>query len=390
MRPEVELLLCCARLRLTREHTARIATLLAQCDDWAYLRRAARRHGLLPLLYWHLKHFGHQQSPPQEFLTDLQSHFQENAKHNLFLTGELLKLLRLFESHGVPCLAFKGPLQAALLYHNIALREFVDLDILVREADVPKVACLLAERSYTPQAPLTPAQEEFYLRTHCERNFIRADGNCFVDLHWAITDGQFHFALQTDDLLGRLETATLGGVTVKTAGWEDLLLILSIHAAKDLFSRLESLCAIAELLRAHQELDWPRVLSLAVETYSERRVLLALALAHELLDAPPLPPKVLERMRRDRLIEPMTGEVRVRLFRESEKEFGVLERSRWSLRVLDRPRDGLGGICKSILWPNLPDWATVSLPTPLFFLYYLVRPVRLVRKYFQKSLRRSG
>lgn len=389
MRPEDELLLCCARARLADEHRARIEALLGRCDDWAYLARSAKRHGLLPLLYTHLKHFGGGKAPLEYFLTDLQTHFRQNAKHSLFLTGELLKLLRLFDEHGVPCLAFKGPLQAELLYGNVALREFLDLDLLVRERDLPTVASLLAGQTYAPQHPLPAAEEAFYLRTHCERNFARADGRVFVDLHWAVTDDQFHFALRTEDLLARLMPAALGGAVVKTAAPEDHLLLLSVHAAKDLFSRLESLCAVAELLRAHPGLDWPRVMQLAEETQSRRRVFLALVLARDLLEAP-LPADVSERVRRERAIDPLIEDVRRRLFRERREDIGVIERSRWALRVLDRPRDAVGGIGKSIFRPNLPDWAAVRLPAPFFFLYYLVRPFRLAGKYTRKSLLRGG
>lgn len=387
MRPEAALLLCFARLRLTEEETARAAALLRRCRDWTYLRRTAGRHGMLPLLYWHLRNFdGQPDRLPPDFMFGLQEHFHSNAKRNLYLTGELIKLLRLFRSNGVPCLAFKGPVQAASLYGNVALREFVDLDILARERDLPKFTTILAGESYAPQIALHPAQDRYYQRTHCERNFARSDGRSFVDLHWAITDDHFRFALGTDELLGRLEEKEIGGVRVGTLASEDLLLVLSVHAAKDLFSRLESLCAVAELVRS-RELDWPLALGRAAETLSSRRLLLTLALARDLLDAP-LPREVLDRIEGGkRWLAPLALEARARLFREGK--IGVLERSRWNFRVLDRKRDGLGGVAKSIYRPNLPDWDALPLPAPLSFLYYLVRPLRLVRKYLRTSLRRG-
>jgi hypothetical protein len=67
----------------------------------------------------------------------------------------------------------------------------------------------------------------------------------------------------------------------------------------------------------------------------------------------------------------------------------VLERSRWNILVLDRKRDGLGGVAKSIYRPNLPDWGALPLPPRLSFLYYFVRPVRLAGKYLRNSLRRG-
>ena len=39
-----------------------------------------------------------------------------------------------------------------------------------------------------------------------------------------------------------------------------------------------------------------------------------------------------------------------------------------------------------VLAPTLADWQLVSLPRPLFLLYYVVRPFRLAAKYAQRLL----
>ena len=51
---EIELLLCCARTCVDSKTAARVKVLLRQGVDLAYLMRIARRHGLLPLVYWNL------------------------------------------------------------------------------------------------------------------------------------------------------------------------------------------------------------------------------------------------------------------------------------------------------------------------------------------------
>jgi hypothetical protein len=378
VRPEFQLLLCCARVQLTPGYAARIKALIGEGLDWSYLKEEAARHGMLPLLYWHLREVN-ATGIPQDFLVNLQEHFQNNTKHNLFLISELIKLLRLFDEHRVSSVAFKGPLQADVLYHNIALREFLDLDILVRPDDVPKVASLLADHSYKPLPPLPPVQEAFYLRTQCERTFARADGKCYIDLHWAITSDLFPFPVSTDHLLQRLEPAMLSGFAVKTLDTTDLLLVLCVHAAKDRFCRLESLCAVGEMLRAGG-VDWPRVLRLAKDLYCERLLLSSLELAHDLLDVA-LPPEILKKVQSDAEVKHTVGQARARLFHGGRSGRGMLGKNYWRFRVMDRRRDALRATLKAAMVPNLPDWKLLSLPAPLFFLYYLVRPIRLALKH---------
>ncbi|MDT5269067.1 MAG: hypothetical protein QOH49_1253 [Acidobacteriota bacterium] len=377
-RPEVELLLCCARASLTPAQAECVESLANAGLDWAYLRRAAGRHGLLPLLYWHLKEVG-ANAAPQDFMVNLEEHFQHNAKHNLLLAGELAGVMEMFERHGVHCVAFKGPVLAASLYGNITLRESTDLDILVARRDVPKAVSLLESISYEPLPPLSPAQATFYVRTQCERTLARTDGRVFIDLHWAITSDVFPFRVETDDLLGRAAAIPLAGATVKTLDPTDLLLVLCVHAAKKWFLRLEWLCGIGELLRSGA-VDWSRAARMAKELRLVRLLRMSLALVHDLLGVE-LPADVLEELRGDSTVRREAGLVVARLVQDAPPLSGLLEKGRWRFSVFDRRRDALRATLSAFVRPNLPDWKWVSLPAPLFFLYYLLRPVRLAVKH---------
>ena len=54
VRPETELLLCCARTQVHAETASRMKTLLARGIDWHYLARSADQHALMSLLYRNL------------------------------------------------------------------------------------------------------------------------------------------------------------------------------------------------------------------------------------------------------------------------------------------------------------------------------------------------
>ena len=128
------MLLYCARTYLETQEAKQIKSLVRKGIEWTYLVGIARTHAVMPLLYRTL-HSTCPDAVPNEILEQLRDHFYANAGRNLFLTKELLKLLHLFEAHKIPAIPYKGPVLAASIYGNLALREFGDLDILVHERD---------------------------------------------------------------------------------------------------------------------------------------------------------------------------------------------------------------------------------------------------------------
>ena len=154
MRPESELLLCCARSSIDSERSDRIRSLLRDGIDWTHLLRQAKEHGVMPLLCWHLTNHC-LDGIPQPLVDRLRDHFHSNARSNLLLTEELLRLLDLLEARGIRAIPFKGPALAASVYGNVALRQFCDLDLLVHASEVSKTRDLLISAGYQPELNLT-------------------------------------------------------------------------------------------------------------------------------------------------------------------------------------------------------------------------------------------
>src|ERR1041384_2089239 len=96
-RPEVELLLCCARSQVAGELATRVRRLAAHELDWAYLVQLADRHGLQPLLYHHL-HQTCAVAIPQPFAQQLREAAQRVSALNIFLMRELQRLLTCLEA----------------------------------------------------------------------------------------------------------------------------------------------------------------------------------------------------------------------------------------------------------------------------------------------------
>jgi hypothetical protein len=377
LRPEVKLLLCCARTHMDAAHSRQINVLLREKIDWNYVLHLASRHRTMPLLYWNLRLVD---SPaiPEAVLAQLKVEFQATAQHNLFLSKELLDLITLFEGQGIVVVPYKGPVLATTVYGNPALREFGDLDILVREQDIIRAKHVLIAQGYRPRFQLDSAQEATHFQSQHAYNFIHATKGIVVELHWRITQAYFDSVLEMPDLWQRLVRAPLINTRVTCFRPEDLLLILCIHAAKHCWGRLFWICDIAELLRAYPEMNWDDVL--AKQDKHAHVLLLGLCLIQEVLNVA-LPPPVQLRLQETPQIRSLAAWVENHLFRDGNRPLGFWERLIFHLRMQPGWRQQVQ-YCVGLTMKLTPtDQTLVPLPVFLSFVNYVLRPLRLLGKY---------
>jgi hypothetical protein len=380
-RPEVALLLCCARTCLDTATAERLSVLLQHDLDWSYVISVALQHGVMPLLYQHLHTLGPDALPPAA-LMQMREHFYANVGSTLFLSGELLRILQMLATHGIPALPFKGPTLAAAVYGNLALRQFSDLDILVHKQDLPRIKVLLTTHGY--QLPLTRAKEEAVWKHHYHYAFVREDGRVLVEMHWAFTRRYWPVPLDPAYLWARPALVSLAGTPVSTFPPEVLLLILCVHGSKERWTLLKWVCDVAELLRRHQALDWERVLARARSSGGVRMLLLGLSVAHHLLGAA-LPQEVMRRIQANPVVHVLAVQVCAQLCARLNGVPWAVDRHTFYLRtrerVQDRMRYFLFGYLREggpqLLTPNAHDQALLPLPPQCAFFYYLLRPLRL-------------
>ena len=385
-RVEDELVLLCARTKVDAETSARVKAIASSPDgvDWDYVYRLARRHSVLPLVYRQLSTIAASTVPPDQ-LARLKENYQDNVARNLLLTAELCRVLQAFETAGIEAVPYKGPALAVYAYGNLALRRFVDLDILVRKADALRAKELLIADGFVCSAPWTNAQQALLLRTQHNLSLSRDEGHLVVELHWEVASRLFAFSLQAEEFWGRLETMRLNSVAVKSLAAEDLLLSLCVHGSKHLWERLAWICDVAELAKTRADLNWNTLLERAASTGNERMLFLGLQLANSLLDAP-LPDYVKSKLAVQPMVASLAGEVSKKLFADIGRAPASISQSlrfNWALRTSWRSRLRY---CFLVLQPTDADIETVSLPRPLGFAYYLVRPFGLLRRDRERRL----
>ena len=372
-RNEHELLLACARTA-ANDHVRKLA---AKEIDWDYLFLIARRHSVLPLLYLQLDRHAADLAP-RDHLLKLKQNYVENAARNTLLTAELCRLITLLAGSGIEAIAYKGPLLALVAYDNIALRRFVDLDVIVQRRDVLQARDILLAQGYTPAKSLSLDQQELLLRTQHNLQFSRDQHRLIVELHWEVAPHLFASTVDADKLWQNLVTVDLNGTEVKTLSPEDLLFSLCVHGSRHLWERLAWICDIAELVSRH-DFDWDALVGRSAQADSERMFLLGLKLAEQLLQAP-LPAAVKERCDSDERLRSLADNVVAHLFNGTAH---VPATSREIFTYNIGVRKTLSSRARYILYafsPTDSDLGSRSLPTSLSFLYYFTRPLRLLFK----------
>src|SRR5579872_64122 len=146
-RPEVDLLLSCARTQIAPKIAKRIRMLVQKDMDWMALIRLAMRHDVMPLLYRNLQQVC-PDSVPGNIIGPIRAHYEAQAAQARRHAEELVRILPLFKEQGIPAVPYKGPALAQRLYGDLSLREFGDLDVMILERDVPRAQDLIRRLGY--------------------------------------------------------------------------------------------------------------------------------------------------------------------------------------------------------------------------------------------------
>jgi hypothetical protein len=368
VRPEVRLLLECARTRVEPDAAQSIGLLLRENIDWGLLLRTAWQHGVTPLLYRSVESVD-AKAVPSSVLDDIRSQVRAITARTALQVTELLRLLALFEAAGIRAIPFKGPVLSAAAYGSIALRMSSDLDILVARDQVPTVCEILVEQGYAcPQEDLSPDKKDAFRFVfnqhcfHCRRNSI------VVEPHWELMNRAYVPPLDTTQLRARAVTASLAGRPVPGLTPEDSMTFLCAHGYVHLWARLAWICDVAELMRAHPGMNLQAMIVQATSVGGRRSLLLGLHLAHELLDMA-LPRDVLRMIESDRKVGMLASKVAGRLFQDRSSMNYGLTMVVFHLQAKERVRDQLVYLLRLATTPTFPEFKALPLARGLFFLY---------------------
>ena len=222
------LLTACSELP-REEKTVRLRALSRAPVRWKLLFYLADHHRTQPLLHQAL--VGIADAVPPAEMSALKQLYQINLHKALFLSRELIRIVDHLSALGIEVMPYKGLALAEAGYGDIALRQVGDIDILIRPQDLPRARAAVRELGYTPHLVFSEVEERAYLKSGYECAFDGAAGPNLLELQWAIQPRFYAMDFDMGGLFQRAATITVAGRSMKTPSSEDLLLVLSAHAA---------------------------------------------------------------------------------------------------------------------------------------------------------------
>jgi len=361
-------------------------------ENWESLLAACSYHQVSPIVFHRLQNRC-EHIVPDGILERLRARFYRISAYNHRLARLLVELIAQFEQQQIPGLALKGPAVALAAYGDLSLRQYEDIDILIRAEHVSKAVEMLFNRGFHPAR----GHDERYkdVKLYHEITLVAPDESYSLDLHWQLAPPYARvFGPDPVGLWSRAVTLHLPGGDVPVLGREDMFLALCQHGSRHRWWQLKWLFDIGEMLRSASTLDWPWIEEV-MKIYPMARppASLAALLARELLGVR-LSPRVAEILSASERTRGVARAIRSEFLTYGQTngsahdtllglEQRPLERAKYmaSEAVLYPVREVLFTITDK-------DRQFVNLPGNLRILYYIIRPLRLMVQHGREAARR--
>lgn len=371
----------------TNEHS--IKNRLSVTIDWSYLEGLSAYHGLKPLLCHVLSSDELRKNVPQDVLSNLEKFYKVNSMWSGLLYERLINIIDTMNSNEISVLAIKGPLMAKHLYGDIAMREFLDLDILVDQEHVRKAKDLLIASGYALDLEMPQGFEDNYESHSYYYNMVFHQDKMPVDLHWSLIPNEYSFSLATEEVMKSSKLSVVEDRELLVMKPEHLLIYLCIHGAKHSWTQLNWVADISQLILTN-DIDWDFVIDRTKKLQAVSMVYLGILLARDLFCIK-IPEKILNEVKSHKRINTNLNTAYEILFPgEVESYSRKLKTKLFYMSLMSGIKNKLYYLHDFIFKPTYYEWAIVTLPSYLYFLYYLVRPIRLTSKYLNKLVGSIG
>lgn len=309
-----------------------------------------------------------------ECKTALEEFRRSHVLRMLYLAEELSRIAEVFACRGIAFAAFKGAALAIDLYGDIAHREYADIDLIVAPGQMAAAETALESLGYMSDQGDRAFRRMFraYQRQYA---FTRADIDATVDLHWDFTAARLPFPLRVEELWSDLKFVTIGARAIPTLSDANVALLLAGHGTKEGWRSLGWLCDFAAFAHRRPGLDWLALYERARGRGCGDTLLLAYALATELLDMT-VPCELAGTLAGNRRVGRLAAAIAARLRAGPAR---TDRRHLMDLDLCDHARNRITVAIGLVLTPTPGDYHAWPLPQALWPLYYILRPVRLAR-----------
>ena len=329
----------------------------------------------------------------QKKYDQLRSLYQQSSLLNLWYSWELQHVLGAITEERIPVMVLKGADIATTIYHHPELRHYSDVDLMVQPENLAATIAVFERLGYH-------YHQEYRFETVSKKRaafvYVKevAVGYVVFEIHTSPHSNEMGVSFDTAQFWARARPITVEGINIYGMGLEDLFVYLCWHFRSHSFSRLIWLYDIAMLLlRCSDQIDWDLVDRIAHKQGLMSTVYFCILWCRQIFHIS-LPEHVrIERFAPPafvrRLITHFVGDDLVSILRVT----AYRERKLFQRLMVDNER----ALCLVLIRASFPSPAHLGrlymehsrLPVRLYWLYYPMHPLFMLRAYFRDRRNRK-
>ena len=377
-----EFVLSCTKIKIGSIKQDALLPFFEQEQNWNEIIRTSLDHGVGNLVYKILNSY-YSNIVPKPVMMKMKNRYFLNSFRNLVMGASLLKTLELFNQNDIQAIPFKGLVQSELIFHDIGTRVISDLDILIKQAHAQKAKRLLIKHGFAISVEIPNSQLSFYIKKENFFQFFDKDQTLNIDLHWEMTGRYGQKALYFPDSEQELSDFYLLGRNIKTLSLENTLIHLCIHSASHCWEKLESIYSVAIIVSSGDIKEWDGVFNRAKKMKCLKTVLLGLYLSEYFFQID-LPKSIIKYNRQiieqplEYIVEKITQGV------TAYTETLSWRFSPFHFQIRDSLADKISYFFRLFFQPTIKEWERFPLPDHWLFLYYILRPYRIIKEGLSK------
>lgn len=285
--PTSQLILSSAKLEPSVSELERLNDLIPQIENWDGLVAEIIARQTAPLFFKKLPLLTNRNLIPAEATAKLQQAYYRSLSRGMVLYSTFEKVAEAFCIAGIQVVVLKGIYLSEWLYGDIALRQFSDMDLLVKKEDALQCLSILKNLGFKPSdAAVTEFISSQSEIVHYAPMVLN---NVSVEVHIKLHRQSKHYDIKIDAFLSNAEKLLLRNKPVYGLELHDLLIHLCVHLDKHFRGghvQFTSFNDIVNLLEKFKnEIDWTLLAQRSAYHACEQTVFKFLVLIHKFYNA---------------------------------------------------------------------------------------------------------
>ena len=293
--PEDKLILSSVKIQPGVAELEQMNDLIPQIKDWDYVVKTSIDRGIGPLLSKKLPLLPNNPQIPAHVKTKLQQAYYKTFSRSALLYEYFKKVAEALALHNIEVIALKGIYLSEWLYEDIGLRQFSDIDLLVREEDGPRCLDILAGMGFTPESDI---ESEFERKLEVVHFTPMVLNGVSIEIHVKLHRNNEKYHVNVNELWRNALPVIINNTSVYALNTNDLIIHLCTHLDKHFYQgHVQFTCFndITNLLDIQAtKIDWDALITACKHCNCENVIFKWFMLVNRYMNAP-LPTHIIEK-----------------------------------------------------------------------------------------------